>query len=171
FDTTTQGIDIVASYDAEILSGNAKFSLAYGWTDTSVDKFDLKTTDEGKVRRLEDGIPAHRATLSWAQSWDQLSMSLRGNYFGEYYATHADDTSDWGSEMADAAVTIDLEVSYELFDGLTLAVGANNLFDQKAQKLKVGDDYAYSQLGGVYYESGPFDYNGGFYYGRVNYRF
>ncbi|QYX66902.1 TonB-dependent receptor [Shewanella putrefaciens] len=168
FDTTTQGIDIVASYDAEILSGNAKFSLAYGWTDTSVDKFDPETTDEGKVRRLEDGIPAHRATLTWAQSWDQLSMSLRGNYFGEYYATHADDTSDWGSEMADAAVTIDLEVSYELFDGLTLAVGANNLFDQKAQKLKDG---TLGELGGVYYESGPFDYNGGFYYGRVNYRF
>ena len=168
FDTTTQGIDIVASYDAEILSGNAKFSLAYGWTDTSVDKYDPDTTDEGKVRRLEDGIPAHRATLTWAQSWDKLSMSLRGNYFGEYYATHADDTSEWGSEMADAAVTIDLEVSYELLDGLTLAVGANNLFDQEAQKLKDG---TLGELGAVYYESGPFDYNGGYYYGRVNYRF
>lgn len=87
---------------------------------------------------------------------------------GEYYATHADDTSDWGSEMADAAVTIDLEVSYELLDGLTLAVGANNLFDQEAQKLKDG---TLGVLDAVYYESGPFDYNGGFYYGRVNYRF
>ncbi|MCE9685425.1 TonB-dependent receptor [Shewanella sp. AS16] len=168
FDTTTQGVDIVGSYDTELLSGHAKFSLAYGWTDTSVDKYDLATTDAGKVRRLEDGIPAHRATLTWAQSWDDLSMTLRGNYFGEYYATHADDTSDWGSEVADAAVTVDLEVSYALTDGLTLSVGANNLFDQKAQKLKDG---TLGELGGVYYESGPFDYNGGFYYGRLSYRF
>ncbi|WP_028763213.1 TonB-dependent receptor plug domain-containing protein [Shewanella colwelliana] len=168
FDTTTQGVDIVGSYDTNLLSGDAKFSLAYGWTDTSVDKFDPETTDEGKVRRLEDGIPAHRATLTWAQSWDKLSMSLRGNYFGEYYATHADDTSDWGSEVADAAVTVDLEVSYMVLEGLTLSVGANNLFDQKAQELKDGTQ---GELGAVYYESGPFDYNGGFYYGRINYRF
>lgn len=40
--------------------------------------------------------------------------------------------------MADAAVTVDLEMSYQLLDGLTLAVGANNLFDQEAQKLKEG---------------------------------
>jgi iron complex outermembrane receptor protein len=168
FDTTTQGVDVVASYTTEMLSGDAKFSLAYGWTDTSVDKYDPDTTDAGKVRRLEDGIPAHRATLTWGQSWDDLSMSVRGNVFGEYYATHADDTSDWGSEVADAAVTIDLEVSYAVLDNLTVSVGANNIFDQEAQKLKDG---TLGALGAVYYESGPFDYNGGFYYGRVNYRF
>ncbi|TVP14305.1 TonB-dependent receptor plug domain-containing protein [Shewanella sp. KCT] len=168
FDTTTQGIDLVASYDTQLLSGDTKFSLAYGWTDTSVDKYNPNTTDEGKVRRLEDGIPAHRATLTWAQSWDRFSMSLRGNYFGEYYATHADDTSDWGSEMADAAVTVDLELSYQFLDSLTVSIGANNLFDQEAQKLKDGTR---GELGAIYYESGPFDYNGGYYYGRVNYRF
>jgi len=168
FDTTTQGIDLVASYDTQLLSGDTKFSLAYGWTDTSVDKYNPNTTDEGKVRRLEDGIPAHRATLTWAQSWDRFSMSLRGNYFGEYYATHADDTSDWGSEMADSAVTVDLELSYQFLDSLTVSIGANNLFDQEAQKLKDGTR---GELGAIYYESGPFDYNGGYYYGRVNYRF
>ncbi|GIU47600.1 MULTISPECIES: TonB-dependent receptor plug domain-containing protein [Shewanella] len=168
FDTTTQGVDIVGSYETELLAGDTMFSLAYGWTDTSVDKFDPNTTDEGKVRRLEDGIPAHRATLTWGQTWDDLSVSLRGNYFGEYYATHADDTSDWGSETADSAVTVDLEVSYTMFEQLTLSVGANNLFDQEAQELKDGTQGA---LGAVYYESGPFDYNGGFYYGKLSYSF
>ncbi|MCC4831351.1 TonB-dependent receptor [Shewanella sp. 1_MG-2023] len=168
FDTTTQGVDIVGSYETELMSGDTMFSLAYGWTDTNVDKFDPDTTDEGKVRRLEDGIPAHRATLTWNQTWDDLNVSLRGNYFGEYYATHADDTSDWGSETADSAVTVDLEVSYTMFDQLTLSVGANNLFDQEAQELKDGTQ---GVLGAVYYESGPFDYNGGFYYGKVSYVF
>jgi iron complex outermembrane receptor protein len=65
-------------------------------------------------------------------------------------------------------VTIDLEVSYAVLDNLIVSVGANNIFDQEAQKLKDG---TLGALGAVYYESGPFDYNGGFYYGRVNYRF
>ncbi|MGZ9897514.1 TonB-dependent receptor plug domain-containing protein [Shewanella gaetbuli] len=168
FDTTTQGVDIVGSYDTELLAGDTNFSLAYGWTDTNVDKFDEETTDLGKVRRLEDGIPAHRATLTWAQSWDDFNMNLRANYFGEYYATHADDTSDWGSEMASSAVTVDLELSYTVMESLTFAIGANNLFDQEAQKLKDG---TLGELGAVYYESGPFDYNGGYYYGKINYRF
>ena len=168
FDTTTQGIDIVGSYETEFLSGDANLSLAYGWNDTSVDKYDPDTTDEGKVRRLEDGIPAHRGTLTWGQSWAKLSTTLRANYFGEYYATHADDTTEWGSEVADAAVTFDLEISYAVLESLTFSVGANNIFDQEAQKLKDG---TLGALGGVYYESGPFDYNGGFYYGRVNYIF
>lgn len=168
FDTTTQGIDMVASYNMELMEGDTKFSLAYNWTDTQVDKFNEKTTDAGKVRRLENGIPAHRATLTMAQSWDKLSMFVRANYFGEYYATHADDTSPWGSEVADAAVTIDLEVSYEVMDNLTFSVGANNLFDQEAQKLKDG---TLGELGAVYYESGPFDYNGGFYYVQGAYKF
>ena len=168
FDTTTQGIDIVGSYETEFLSGDANLSLAYGWNDTSVDKYDPDTTGEGKVRRLEDGIPAHRGTLTWGQSWEKFSTTLRANYFGEYYATHADDTTEWGSEVADAAVTFDLEISYAVLESLTFSAGANNIFDQEAQKLKDG---TLGVLGGVYYESGPFDYNGGFYYGRVNYIF
>ncbi|MBB1268662.1 TonB-dependent siderophore receptor [Shewanella sp. SR44-3] len=168
FDTTTQGIDIVANYNMEVFSGDAKLSLAYGWTDTSVDKFNADTTTPFKVRRLEDGIPAHRATLTWAQSWDDLSMSVRGNYFGEYFATHADSEDAGWSEDVGSAMTLDLEFSYALNDAITLSVGANNLFDKEAQKLQ---DDVLGAVGGVYYESGPYDYNGGFYYGRVNYRF
>jgi iron complex outermembrane receptor protein len=168
FDTTTQGIDLVASYNMEAFSGDAKLSLAYGWTDTSVDSFNPVTTTPFKARRLEDGIPAHRGTLTWAQSWDDLSMTVRSNYFGEYFATHADSEDAGWSEDAGSAVTFDLDVSYALNDAITLSVGANNIFDKQAQKLQDG---ALGVVGGVYYESGPYDYNGGYYYGRVNYRF
>jgi iron complex outermembrane receptor protein len=168
FDTTTQGLDLVANYETEMAGAVTMISLAYNWTDTKVDKFNPDTVGEGKVKRLEDGIPDHRATLTIAPTWDDLSMNVRANFFGEYYATHADDTSDWGSEMADSAFTIDVEVSYSLTDDLKLSVGANNLLDQEAQKLKDG---TYGVLGAKYYESGPFDYNGGFYYAKAQYSF
>jgi len=168
FDTTTQGIDIVANYSMELMGGDTQLSLAWNYNDTTVDKFDINTTSLGKVRRLEDGLPDNRGTFTIAQSWEDVSMFIRANYFGEYYATHADDTSDWGSEYADSAFTFDAEVSYFLNDAVTLSAGANNLFDQEAQKLKDG---TLGVLGAVYYESGPFDFNGGYYYVKATYNF
>jgi iron complex outermembrane recepter protein len=168
FDTFTQGLDVVANYSMNLFGGISTLSAAYNWNETTVDRFNPETTDEGKVRRLERGMPEHRATFTVAQSWDNVSMFLRANYYGEYYATHADDTSDWGSEIADSAMTFDAVVSYFLNDNVTLSLGANNLFDQKAQKLKDG---TLSALGAIYYESGPFDYNGGYYYLRAGYSF
>ena len=186
FDTTTEGVDVVANYSAELMGGDTLYSLAWAWNTTSVDKRGAVTdqmtgqpvldgdgnivfiTDDGKVRRLEDGIPKNRGTFTISQSWENVSMFVRANYFGEYYATHADDTSDWGSETADSAFTFDAEVSYFMNDSITLSAGANNLFDQKAQKIK---ESAFGELGGVYYESGPFDYNGGYYYLKATYNF
>ncbi len=168
FDTTTQGLDLVASYSVEMLGGDANINLAYNWNDTTVDKFNPATVDFGKVRRLEDGIPATRATLTVSESWDKFSMFVRANYFGGYYAVHADDTSDWGSEYVGSAFTVDAEASYFFDDNITVSVGAANLFDKKAARIK---DSAYGVLGAKYYESGPFDFNGGMYYAKLTYKF
>lgn len=170
FDTTTQGVDIVANYSMELLDGDTMLSLAYNWNETTVDKFNPDTTDEGKVHRLEEGMPDHRATFTISQTWDSVTSFVRVNYFGEYFATHADDTCAIGcwNEIADSAITVDAEVSYFLNDSITLSAGANNLFDQEAQKLP---EESYGELGAQYYESGPFDYNGGFYYVKATYNF
>ncbi|QOL26812.1 TonB-dependent receptor [Thalassotalea sp. LPB0316] len=168
FDTTTQGLDIVANYSMQLFDGDTQFSFAYNWNETTVDKFNPETTDEGKVRRLEEGMPNHRGTLTMSQQWDSVQMFVRANYFGKYYAVHADDTSDWGSETADSAITFDAELSYFINDDFSVAVGANNIFDQEAQELKDG---TYGVLGAKYYESGPFDYNGGYYYAKLTYSF
>jgi len=175
FDTTTQGIDVVANYTMEAFGGDTSLSLAYNWNETEVDSFNPDTTDAGKVRRLEEGMPDHRATFTVAQSWEQVTSFIRLNYFGEYFAVHADDAAPGSAgtwnEMADSAVTVDVEASYYLNDNFTISVGASNLFDQEAQELPRGGDGAYSVVGAKYYESGPFDYNGGFYYAKLQYSF
>ena len=170
FDTTTQGIDVVANYSADLFNGATKFALAYNWNETTVDSFNPDTTSSGKVKRLEDGMPHHRATFTVTQNWDDISMFVRANYFGEYFAVHADDDCLDGcwNEMADTAVTFDAEVSYFFNESFKGAIGANNLFDQEAQKLPSA---SYGVLGAQYYESGPFDYNGGFYYVKLTYSF
>jgi iron complex outermembrane receptor protein len=170
FDTTTQGIDVVASYSADIFeSGETGFNLAYNWNETTVDSFNPATTGLGKVRRLEEGQPDHRATFTVSQSWEDVSMFIRANYFGEYFAVHADDADAGGwNEVADSAFTVDLQATYFVNESLSIAAGANNLFDQEAQKLSSN---SFGVVGGVFYESGPFDYNGGFYYVKATYNF
>jgi len=168
FDTSTKGLDIVANYSMELFGGRTLLSMAYNWNETTVDSFNPDTTNLGKVRRLEEGMPDHRATFTVSQNWDDISMFVRANYYGDYYATHADDTSDWGSEVADSAFTFDAEVTYTINDSFSVTAGANNLFDQEAHKLKDG---TLGVLGAIYYESGPFDYNGAYYYAKVTYSY
>ena len=173
FDTTTQGVDIVANYGMELMGGDTKFSLAYNYNSTEVDDPGSFTTGY-KVRRLEEGIPEHRATFTLAQSWENVSMLVRANYFGEWFATHADEPDEFSSygwsETVGSSYTIDASVSYFLNDSWTLSAGANNIFDTEAQELQK-DGGAYGVVSGVYYESGPFDYNGGYYYVKAAYKF
>jgi iron complex outermembrane receptor protein len=175
FDTTTSGVDLIANYGMELLDGDAKFSLAYNYNKTEVDSFTAITGDF-KVSRLENDLPNHRATLTWSQSWDEVSFLIRGNYYGEYQGVHVDyvDTVNTG----DAAVTIDAEFSYFASDDIVLSVGAQNLFDQDATEINFTDAGAAScggcvnnQWGGKYYETSPFGFNGGFYYVKATYNF
>ncbi|WP_394173917.1 TonB-dependent receptor plug domain-containing protein [Thalassotalea litorea] len=173
FDTTTSGLDVVANYNMEMFGGDTGFSLAYNYNKTEVDSVDVQEdgsvrTGPDKVRRLEEGMPEHRGTFTVSQSWDSFGMFVRANYFGEYWAVHADDAGPGGwNQDADAAITFDAEVSYFMTENFTFTLGANNIFDQEAERIP--DEF--NGVGGKYYESGPFDYNGGFYYGKVTYSF
>ena len=170
FDTTTQGIDLVANYTADMLGGSSTFSLAYNWNETEVTKFS-DITGEFKVKRLEEDLPNHRATLTWAQQWESISLFTRANYYGEYQGVHVD--YDATAETADAAVTIDAEITYFLNESVSFSVGAQNLFDQDAEKLDFEDRTGIpnNNWGGQYYETSPYGINGGFYYAKATYTF
>ncbi len=175
FDTTTQGIDLIANYETELFDGNASFSLAYNYNETEVDNF-TDITGDFKVSRLENDLPNHRATLTWAQNWDKVNFLLRGNYYGEYQGVHVD--YDATVNTGEAAVTLDAELSYSVTNEIVLSVGAQNLLDQQATEINFTEAGAAacggcvnSQWGGQYYETSPFGFNGGFYYVKATYKF
>ncbi|MEL0640661.1 TonB-dependent receptor [Pseudoalteromonas aliena] len=170
FDTTTQGVDVVANYTADILGGSSTFSLAYNWNETEVTKFS-DITGEFKVKRLEEDLPNHRATFTWAQQWESVSAFARANYYGEYQGVHVD--YDATAKTADAAVTIDAEITYFLNESVSFSVGAQNIFDQDAEKLDFEDSTGIpnNNWGGQYYETSPYGINGGFYYAKATYTF
>jgi iron complex outermembrane receptor protein len=175
FDTTTQGIDLIANYETELFDGNASFSLAYNFNETEVDNF-TDITGDFKVSRLENDLPNHRATLTWAQNWDKVNFLLRGNYYGEYQGVHVD--YDATVNTGEAAVTLDAELSYSVTNEIIVSVGAQNLLDQQATEINFTEAGAAdcggcvnSQWGGQYYETSPFGFNGGFYYVKATYKF
>ena len=171
FDTTAQGVDFVANYATDLLGGSSTFSLAYNWNETEVTR-SSDITGPFKVSRLENDLPNHRATLSWSQQWESFSMFTRANYFGEYQGVHVD--YDQTAKMADAAVTLDAEVTYFFNDSISFSVGAQNLLDQDAEKLDFSgaDEFIpNNNWGGKYYETSPYGINGGFYYVKATYTF
>ncbi|WP_460804280.1 TonB-dependent receptor plug domain-containing protein [Microbulbifer agarilyticus] len=176
FDTETTGLDVVATYGADLLGGATDFSLAYNWTKTKVNGGDATCggaflNDQGeicKAVRLERGLPEHRASFTMAQNWDKLSTFVRANFYGEYVGVHA----DWFGEQVGSAFTVDMEASYQATESVYLTAGASNLFDERGDKIDgsiVGD--ADNVLGGVYYETAPFGIGGGFYYLKASYEF
>ena len=171
FNTDTQGLDIVATYGADLFGGSTDFSAAYNMTDTKVSSQGSATSDS-KVKRLEEGLPNHRATFTMAQSWENVNAFVRANYFGEYYAVHA----DWFGTEADAAVTVDMEVTYSINDSFDVSLGAQNLFDQEAERIDgsagaVAKGVPDGVLGGIFYETSPMGIEGSYWYVKAGYNF
>ena len=171
FNTDTQGLDIVATYGTELFGGSTDFSAAYNMTDTEVSSQGSATSDS-KVKRLEEGLPNHRATFTMAQSWENVNAFVRANYFGEYYAVHA----DWFGTEADAAVTVDMEVTYSINDSFDVSVGAQNLFDQDAERIDgsagaVAKGVTGNVLGAIFYETSPMGIEGSYWYVKAGYNF
>ena len=171
FNTDTQGLDIVATYGADLFGGSTDFSAAYNMTDTEVSSQGSATSDS-KVKRLEEGLPNHRATFTMAQSWENVNAFVRANYFGEYYAVHA----DYFGTDADAAVTIDMEVTYSINDSFDVSLGAQNLFDQEAERIDgsagaVAEGVPDGVLGGIFYETSPMGIEGSYWYVKAGYNF
>jgi iron complex outermembrane receptor protein len=157
FDTTTQGIDIVANYSDDMFNGEMKYTLAYNWTETTVDKFG-PNVGERKLNRLEKSLPEHKGSFTTNYSADSWSLMARANYYGEWF--------QYGPDIAgDAAILLDTEFAYSFDDEIKVAVGINNLTDDNgpvAEGAPAGRSYA---------STSPYGFNGRFMYAKVTYSF
>ena len=171
FDTETSGYDIVAVYSTELFGTNADISAAWNHTETEVTNSGA-VTGASKVKRLEEGLPEDRMTFTLAQSWDNLTSFVRANYYGEYYAVHA----DWFGTDADAEWTVDAEITYQMTDKVSVSAGVQNLFDTEALKIDgsagaVANGVPGNVLGAIYYETSPYGIEGAFWYVKAGYNF
>ena len=164
FDTTTKGIDVVANYQVAMFGGDTKYSLAYNWTDTSIDNWNQEYVSETVVKQMEDGLPDQKATFTINHMNGDFDAFVRFVYFGEHYEAHAE-VGDWPIDI-DAALTVDAELSYAVSDNMQVSLGAQNIFDKYPNKNPYADI-----LGAKYPVTAVMGFGGGYYYLRASYRF
>ncbi|MCY3789480.1 MAG: TonB-dependent receptor [Gemmatimonadetes bacterium] len=189
--TSTSGVDLVASYSAALGAGALSLSAAANFTQTSVDEIMIpegliaaferandrqataeeRTAIEGLLfdrearNRLEDALPRTKVSVSARYSQDAFSALVRATNYGpvEYKPNNPDN-----DETFSAKTLLDVDVSYQMLPGLRLSVGATNLLntfpDEHEKDANIGSrGFVYSR------RVMQFGTNGGFYYGRLSF--
>jgi len=172
FDTTTTGVDLVASVDTGHFGGTTTYSLAVNWNRTQVDGWNPDFIDEARVYKLEESLPKTKGYFSINHRREVFRANLRLGYYGSWFEDHLDSgvilEEDGGLPIhGDSRVIVDAEVGWDLPSGLYFALGAQNLFDE------VPDDnpWGASVAGAAYPVHSPYGFTGGFYYARVGWKF
>jgi len=175
-DTRTRGVDAVAEYGFDLGDwGDLKLNVAYAWTKTTITKIQPTPAvlaslgyalfDRQKQADLTIAQPRDKVILSanWTRGpWGVVARQTR---YGRYTEAGAQAVSD---RRFGAKWVTDLDISYDLDQQTTIAVGANNLFDQHPDKVGIiNPDTGSGQFGSF----SPFGITGGHYYGRVTRRF
>jgi iron complex outermembrane receptor protein len=163
FDTTTSGFDFVATYqlDNTLLTGSVNYNSTV--IDTDVNEVSAYLNAENQYD-LENSIPKWRTVLSAKHNFDALTVLVRGNFYGSY--DNAIDSDATVIQTYDPSVLFDLELSYTISDSLSISGGARNILDTYPDEDE-GDDCC----GNVYWSSNIVDWQGGYYYARLNYTF
>ena len=167
FETTTQGIDIVATLPFEMAGGNSNLSFAGNWTETEVDKRNPDLINDKRVTQLEKNNPEFRFTTTLNHTQGPWSMLLRGRFYDGFVEFSTDGASN--RLNAGSRWLMDAELGYSLNDNITLVAGAENFIDTTPTNQKHNASPYPSAM--QYAETSPYGFNGGFYYFRAIWNF
>ncbi|MDB5681958.1 MAG: cirA 3 [Sphingomonas bacterium] len=169
FNTTTEGVDAVASYRTDLIGGPLSLTLAYNYNHSKVTKFNPLVISAAQRFNITNIAPKHRATFSANWQIDNFTINARENFYSSWA-----NQLEYPGQTFKSKFTSDLDVSYTFMDHFTLTVGASNLFDTYPDKVAASTTnpiYALSGAlndGQIYPRSGgPFGINGGLWYVRV----
>jgi iron complex outermembrane recepter protein len=173
FNTTTNGVDVIGSYRTDVGSGKLNMTLAYNYNKSKVTKFNPIVISDAQRADIANFAPRHRVILSAGLQVGDFSINARENYYSSWAVQ-----ADYPGQRFGAKFTSDLDVSYTFAEHITLTVGANNLFNTKPDRIaptaanpiyaltnSTGDGQIYPRSGG------PFGINGGFWYGRLKFKY
>ena len=169
FSTRTQGVDIVSTWTPLAIGGRTTISGVYNFTDTAVTKFSQEHFDADRVTSLTLGLPRTRWNIGVNQTENNWTLMARLHYYGAYW-DREDARAELGNAMSylyplySGKPLVDLEVGFPLND-VTLSVGAQNIFNTYPAE----NPGAVAGVGNRYGQFGPFGFNGGYYYMRLNY--
>ena len=132
---------------------------------------------------IEEWQPNTRINLSADYIVGDLTIGGALRYFGSYTVQEGSG-DDPARQTYGGKWLTDLQSNYQLNEGLSLTIGANNLFDQMPDLNEIGQSRAGTLTDGAGHvivdspgvftysrRSAPFGFNGGLYYAKLSYRF
>ena len=192
--TRTQGVDVAAGYlhafENETL---LNLKLAFTFADTEVIGdveapeilVNLKDTlfPSQEQSMIEEWQPNTRINVSADYIIGDLTIGGALRYFGEYTVQEGSG-DDPARQTYGGKWLTDLQTNYKLNEGLSLTIGANNIFDQVPDENIIGQSRSGELVDGAgtvivdspgvftySRRSAPFGINGGLYYAKLNYSF
>ncbi|TBU88861.1 TonB-dependent receptor plug domain-containing protein [Stutzerimonas kirkiae] len=174
FDTRTRGLDLVADHRSQFGTwGDVRWSAAFNYNKTSIRgrrATPQNLTDAGisvighaREGELVAGTPRSRWIFGANWSLGDLTANLQTSRYGkvETWQQNAANDRSFGAKWI-----TDLDLSYLLFDSLTLSVGGTNIFNVRPDNNGViipAQDRNYGNP--------PFHPGGGFWYTKLAYDF
>jgi iron complex outermembrane receptor protein len=173
-DTTTEGVDLVATYRWAFDAGAVDLTGGYNYNRTEIDRIApnparLEAIAPGTLRfgrtetgRLEVGSPRTKLFLGSDWTFGPWSLTANTTRYGSVTVRGATPALD---QTFDARWLLDLAASYRV-DRWEFTIGADNVLDEYPEEVIFANSTA-GQL--VYSSSSPFGFNGAFVYGNVRY--
>ncbi len=172
-DSTTEGVDIVASYGWTV-DNIGDFSATFGYNYNTVELSNIQSTGvlssltppptifgRQATLRLEEGTPRNKFILGLDWSRDRLGGFARATRFGETLSAGTAPAND--VQLSEQWV-IDLEGNIDITDRVNFALGANNVFDSYPDNVPAGLNF-----NGIlpFSSFSPAGFNGRYVYGRL----
>lgn len=165
FDTITEGVDIVATYLLESSFGDTLFTTSFNYGTNEIDSDPSGAFNAEDTFDLEEGTPNTRGVASVRHTYEDWQVTARLSYYGEYENTQnstLETIQTFGSEYM-----FDVEGTYHISEALSLSVGVRNLFDNYPDPGAMGE----TCCGRIYRSDSIVDWQGGYYYSKLNARF
>ncbi len=178
-DTKTQGLDVIARYGTPLGQGTARFTAALNFTDTEVTNTNADgiiaspaqlaalnepaLVDRSRIGDYQDAQPNDKFNFQVNYDLRAWKFMVRANRYGE--VTSISSSGPERDQTFSGKWLTDAEISYTFRQGVTLAAGANNVFDVYPDK-----QIKRNSFNGIFPYNGfsPFGFFGRYIYTRLN---
>lgn len=172
-DTTTRGLDLVASDTLQLAAGTLRLSAAFNRNYLHVDGLRNALAAPGNQNQtvlipLEYGSPATKLVLGADWNTQRFGIHVAPVRYGDLYAFTYDSAlptlNGANVQRYGSAWTVDAEAHVEVTPQWTVSIGGTDLFNRYPDQ---------TTPGGTYYGSFPYNYvhpigiNGTYYYARI----
>ncbi len=178
----TQGIDFQADYLTDFDNyGTVNWDIGLNYNHSIITHVNLDSNGAPLINAqtrayMTTESPKFRTTFGGRWTLDRWDLTLHEQYYGDTQAQltylagpTANSTSQWIPFVNDAKWVTNLEVGYLLNDNLSLALGANNLFNALPNEIPtLARYYNTEKYDG---DASQVGIDGGYYYARISYKF